>query len=70
MKLQVNEGPVDRVARVAAGIALLALALLGVIASPLSWIAGALGAILVATGASGFCPIYAILGISTCPLRR
>lgn len=70
MKLQVNEGPIDRIVRVAAGIALLAVALLGIVASPLSLVAGAVGVILVATGALGFCPLYALVGFSTCPVKR
>ncbi len=70
MKLQVNEGPIDRIARVVAGAGLLAVAILGIVAAPLSLIAGALGAILVATGALGFCPLYAVFGFSTCPAKR
>jgi hypothetical protein len=70
VKLQVNEGPIDRIARVVAGAGLLAVAILGIVAAPLSLIAGALGAILVATGALGFCPLYAVFGFSTCPAKR
>lgn len=70
MKLTVNEGPLDRLIRVAAGVGLLAIAALGIVASPVSLIAGAGGLILVATGAIGFCPIYALVGFSTCPVRR
>jgi hypothetical protein len=46
------------------------VAILGVVAAPLSLVAGVLGAILVATGALGFCPLYAVLGVSTCPAKR
>ncbi len=70
MKLQVNEGPIDRAVRVIAGIALLGAAVLGVVAAPLSLVAGVLGTILVATGALGFCPIYAAFGVNTCPAKR
>lgn len=70
MKLRVNEGPIDRVARIAAGAALVAVAVLGLVAAPLSLVAGAVGAILVATGATGFCPLYAVFGVSTCPVKQ
>jgi hypothetical protein len=70
MKIQVNEGPIDRVVRVAAGVALLAIALVGVVASPLSWVAGAVGVILVATGVTGFCPLYSLFGVSTRRVTR
>ncbi len=57
-----NEGTVDRVARVVLGLALLSLTLVG----PRSlW--GLLGLLPLATGLVGFCPLYRLLGISTCP---
>jgi hypothetical protein len=70
MKLQVNVGRLDRMARLAAGIALVAVALLGVVVAPIGIIAGVIGTILLATGATGFCPLYALFGASTCPVRR
>lgn len=70
MKLPVNVGPLDRMARLAAGVALLAVALLGVVAAPISIVAGAIGIILLATGATGFCPLYALFGVSTSPVGR
>jgi Flp pilus assembly protein TadB len=70
MKLRVNEGPIDRIARIAAGAALIAVAVLGLVASPLTLVAGVVGAILLVTGAVGFCPLYAVFGISTCPAAK
>lgn len=70
MKLRVNEGPIDRIARIAAGAALIAVAVLGLVASPLTLVAGVVGAILLVTGAVGFCPLYAVFGISTCPVAK
>ena len=61
-----NESTLDRGIRLVAGLILLALAL-----TTLSgiWQIGAaiVGLIMLATGASGFCPLYALFGISTCP---
>jgi hypothetical protein len=55
-----NEHLVDRVLRVAAGLALLTIAFVG----PKTPI-GYLGLILLATGLVGSCPVYALLGLST-----
>jgi hypothetical protein len=65
MKLQVNESTPDRIIRIIVGAALLALAAAGVVGGPVAIGAWVVGAILVVTGATGFCPLYAILRVST-----
>jgi len=59
--MKANEGTVDRGVRVAAGLALLALAATGTVGV---W--GWIGVVPLLTGALGFCPLYAVLGINTC----
>ena len=56
-----NVGSVERVIRIIAGIAILSLAFVGP-QSPWAY----LGIIPLATGLMGWCPAYALLGISTC----
>jgi hypothetical protein len=56
-----NEGTLDRVLRVGAGLAILSLTLVG----PQSlW--GLFGLVPLATGLVGYCPLYSVLGIRTC----
>jgi hypothetical protein len=55
-----NEHLVDRIVRVAAGLALLAAAFVGP-RTPF----GYLGIIPLATGLLGSCPVYSLLGLST-----
>lgn len=62
--LVVTEHPVERVLRVLAGLALLSLVFVGP-KTPWGW----LGLIPVLTGATGLCPFYTLLGISTCPRK-
>ncbi|MCC6623243.1 MAG: DUF2892 domain-containing protein [Deltaproteobacteria bacterium] len=59
-----NTHPIERVIRVVVGLALLALVFVGP-KTPL----GLLGIIPLATGALGTCPLYTLLGISTCPRK-
>jgi len=59
-----NEGTLDRVVRVALGIALLSLTVVG----PQSLL-GLIGLVPLATGLFGFCPLYRLVGVSTCPAR-
>ncbi len=56
-----NEGTADRVIRVVLGLALLSLTVFGP-ATP--W--GYVGIVPLATGIFGFCPLYRLVGISTC----
>ena len=56
-----NIGKIERILRVAAGLVILSLTIVG----PQSlW--GLLGILPLATGFIGWCPPYALLGISTC----
>lgn len=62
-----NEGMIDRGLRAIVGV----LALLGAFAFGwftgwMVWAAAAVGVIMLATAAMGFCPIYRLLGINTC----
>jgi hypothetical protein len=63
-----NVGTIDRVLRVVIGLALLWYALL---AAPTgyNWI-GWIGIIPLVTALVGICPLYSMLGVSTCPAKR
>ncbi len=58
--LATNENTIDRTLRVALGLGLLAITLVGP-KTPL----GFLGVVPLATGLLGACPLYSLLGIST-----
>jgi len=61
----INEGTLDRAVRVVLGIALLSLAFVG----PKTAI-GYVGVVPLLTGLIGFCPIYRLFGLSTCPVQK
>lgn len=63
--MQINVGGIDRILRVTAGLVLIALAAFGMI----GWW-GWLGVIPLATGTLRFCPVYPLLGLNTCPVKR
>ncbi len=60
-----NEGTIDRAVRIVLGLGLISLVFIGP-QSPL----GYLGLVPLATGLIGFCPLYKIFGLSTCPLPK
>ncbi len=57
-----NVGSVDRVIRIAVGLALISL--LFVTSGPIRWV-GLIGFIPLLTAFVGFCPLYTALGLST-----
>jgi len=60
-----NLGVVDRIIRVVVGLALLSLIIVG---PQTLW--GLVGLIPLLTAVIGFCPLYKIFGLSSCPISR
>ncbi len=63
--MKINEGTIDRSLRVIVGLALVGLAAAGTIGA---W--GWIGILPLVTGVVGFCPAYAVFGMSTCPMKK
>ena len=60
-----NVGSLDRLLRILLGAGLIALVFVGP-ETPWGWV----GAVPLLTGLVGYCPLYRLLGLSTCPLKR
>ncbi|MDQ6961069.1 MAG: DUF2892 domain-containing protein [Mariprofundaceae bacterium] len=67
--MKVNVGNIDRILRGVAGVALLAFGFLGGQEAMISYICMGVGAVFVLTSAFKFCPLYPLLGISTCKIK-
>lgn len=62
-----NAGTIDRSLRALVGIVALAGAFgLGWFSGWMVWAAAAVGVIMLATAALGYCPLYRLVGINTC----
>jgi hypothetical protein len=62
--MKMNEGNVDRFFRVAVGLGILSMTIMG---PQTLW--GLIGLVPLITGLVGFCPLYSVLGINTCSLH-
>ncbi len=60
-----NVGGIDRPLRIVAGLVLIALAATGTVGM---W--GWIGVVSLLTGLIGWCPVYPLLGINTCPMKK
>jgi len=63
--MKANVGGIDKVLRIAVGIALIVMAYMNVVGV---W--GYIGVVPLLTGLIGWCPIYPLLGISSCPMKK
>lgn len=63
--MTMNEGIVDRAIRIVLGAALLSLTVVGP-----QTLLGLVGLVPLLTGIAGFCPLYGLFGIRTCPAPR
>jgi hypothetical protein len=63
--MKTNEGGMDRVLRAVVGAGILSLAFTG---PQTPW--AFLGLVPLLTGIVGWCPLYALLGINTCGVKR
>jgi hypothetical protein len=60
-----NEGTLDRVVRIILGLGILSLAFIGP-RTPLGYV----GVVPLVTGLIGFCPLYRLIGLNTCPTTK
>ena len=66
--LRTNEGSLDRVLRIVIGLALVIWFFMDQGGGALHWLK-LIGVVALITGLVGNCPLYAILGVSTCPTK-
>lgn len=60
-----NVGGLDKILRIVAGIGLI-----GATAAGLLPVWGYIGIVPLATGLMGWCPLYPLLGINSCPIKK
>ena len=64
-----NVGGIERPVRIVLGILLIGIGAFAGLPPVGTGIALAMGTIALVTGAIGFCPVWTLLGINTCPLN-
>ena len=67
--MKLNESNTDRIIRLVLAIVFFVLAFT-MLSGVWSIVAGVLGVVMLGTAAIGFCPLYALFGINTCPVDQ
>lgn len=60
-----NVGGTDKIVRIVAGLGLVGATVAGILPA---W--GYIGVVPLVTGLIGWCPLYPLFGINTCPARK
>ena len=60
-----NVGGIDKILRIVVGASLIGATVAGLLPA---W--GYIGIVPLATGLMGWCPLYPLLGMSTCPMKK
>lgn len=64
-----NMGTLDRIIRTLLVVLVAALYFANVISGPLALVLGIVAIVFLATSLMSYCPLYTMLGISTCSLK-
>ena len=65
-----NMGSIDRIIRIALAIVMSVLYFIGTVTGTLGIVLLAFSAVFVLTSLVGFCPLYTLLGFSSCPSKK
>jgi len=65
-----NVGNTDKIIRIIFAVVFGILYFTGTVTGVLGYVLLALGGIFVLTSVVGTCPIYSLLGMSTCPVKK
>lgn len=65
-----NVGNTDKILRLSAALVVVVLYISGLIGGTLAIVLGIAAAVLLLTSAVSFCPLYAMIGVNTCPTKK
>ena len=68
--MKLNMGNVDRIIRVLIAAVFAYLYFSGTVTGTLGLVLVVLGGVFVLTSLVGFCPLYALVGLNTCPNKK
>ncbi|MCA6363150.1 MAG: DUF2892 domain-containing protein [Bacteroidetes bacterium] len=67
--MKTNVGNIDRIIRLIVAVLFAVLYFGGFVTGTIGLVLVILGGVFAVTAAIGFCPLYSIFGLSTCPVK-
>lgn len=68
--MKTNVGTADRMIRLVFAVIFAVLYFTETVTGTLGYVLLALGVVFAITSMAGFCPLYAIVGLNTCPTKK
>lgn len=68
--MKTNVGNMDRIIRIVLAVILAGLYFGGIVEGTIGLILVVLAAVFTLTAAIGFCPLYTLFGLNTCPVKK
>jgi Protein of unknown function (DUF2892) len=68
--MKINMGNTDRWLRILGAAVLYLLVFAGVVTGALKVVFGVVGLVMILTAMFGVCPLYSLMGLSTCPVKK
>ncbi len=68
--MKTNVGSMDKVIRIVLALIFAGLYFTGTVTGTVGLVLVILGGVFLVTALVGFCPLYAMVGLSTCPVKK
>jgi hypothetical protein len=68
--MKTNVGSMDKVIRIVLALIFAGLYFTGTVTGTLGLVLVILGGVFLVTALVGFCPLYAMVGMNTCPVKK
>jgi hypothetical protein len=68
--MKTNVGSTDKVIRIVLALIFAGLYFTGTVTGTLGLVLVILGGVFLVTALVGFCPLYAMVGLNTCPVKK
>jgi hypothetical protein len=68
--MKTNVGSTDKIIRIVLSVVFAALYFTGTVTGTLGMVLLVLGGVFLTTSLIGFCPLYTLVGMNTCPVKK
>jgi Protein of unknown function (DUF2892) len=68
--MKTNVGSIDKIIRISLAVVFAVLYFTNTVSGTVAYVVLGLGVVFLLTSIVGFCPLYALVGLNTCPTKK